>query len=603
MRLTAALATFFALFALAAWAPAAWAQSAAPQSELPQSELPQSSPYLWRAATGGQIRGRPAVGPDGTTYALSEDAYLYAWVSGGSLLWKHDLAEMPVDCLAVSADGTVYAGLRNQDFIAVNPRGGRLWTVRLDGLPAGDPALAEDGTVLVGTSAGTLSALSHLGRREWAVTLPGAVTGQPVIDGAGTIYVTASDRRLYALTPWGEFKWSLPFMAAPVVQAIAADGSVVLGTDAGEIIALSPAGDVMWRKAVGAPVIGVTADSVQIVVDTDAGRVAGFTTDGRELWRTETGRALASSPFILGDSLFLTTQDGSPIALDSRHAVSGGLKTAAVGGATAASAEGGGILVGGRDWVVYSLNTAATGLAPSAPAAAKVPWPQSGHDARHSGRTDAAPPVDNDALLAQNPDYLYLRALAGGSGREGIQLLLDDIGRRISSHSLEKSTYYAVRMLESVVGTGLTNRSLQNQKLVNDFPDLRAAAAGLLARVGSIASRAALLDAVNAESDGVALAAEIGALGAIASDGDGAVLRAVVHAFIRRAGLAPDNRLASAVAGAIGRIALYEGTLSEPSAVTALLTISRGGYDPSVRAAAQSILQGDLKIDILNEEE
>ena len=52
-----------------------------------------------------------------------------------------------------------------------------------------------------------------------------------------------------------------------------------------------------------------------------------------------------------------------------------------------------------------------------------------------------------------------------------------------------------------------------------------------------------------------------------------------------------------------GRIALYEGTLSEPSAVTALLTISRGGYDPSVRAAAQSILQGDLKIDILNEEE
>lgn len=585
-----ALATFIALCGLAALAPAAGTQSA----------LPQSSPYLWRSATGGQIRGRPAVGPDGTTYALSEDSYLYAWVSGGSLLWKHDLGWLPWDCLAISGDGTVYAGLRNQDFIAVNPRGGRLWTVRLDGLPAGDPAVAEDGTVLVGTSAGTLSALSHLGRREWAVTLPGAVTGQPVIDGAGTIYVTAADRRLYALTQWGEFKWSLPFTAAPGVPSIAADGSVVFGTDAGEIVAVSPSGDAMWKKSLGAPVIGVAADALQIVADTRAGRVAGFTLDGRELWRTDTGHTLGSSPFIRGDLVFLSAQDGSLVALDSHHAVSGTLKTAAVGGATAA--ESGEILVGGRDWVVYSLDTAATGLPvphPGTPA----PWPQSGHDARHSGRTEAAPPVDNDALLALNSDYLYLKALSGAPGREGIQLLLTDIGRRISSRSLDKSTWYAVRMLENVVGTGLTNRSLQNQKLVNDFPDLRAAAAGLLARVGSTASRAALLDAVNAETDGVALAAEIGALGAIASDGDGAVLRAIVRAFTRRASLPPDSRLASAVVDSISRIAFYEGTLGEPSAVAILLAISRGSYDPVVRSAAQSILQGGLKTVILNDEE
>ena len=111
-------------------------------------------------------------------------------------------------------------------------------------------------------------------------------------------------------------------------------------------------------------------------------------------------------------------------------------------------------------------------------------------------------------------------------------------------------------MLENVVGTGLINRSRQNQKLVNDFPDLRAAAAGLLARVGSTASRAALLDAVNAETDGVALAAEIRALGAIASDGDGRLRarnRARVHPpgrpsprqppRIRRRGLHRPHRL------------------------------------------------------------
>jgi hypothetical protein len=158
-------------------------------------------------------------------------------------------------------------------------------------------------------------------------------------------------------------------------------------------------------------------------------------------------------------------------------------------------------------------------------------------------------------------------------------------------------------MLEGVAGTGLANRSLQNQKLVNDFPDLRAAAAGLLGRVGSTASRAALLDAVNAETDGVALAAEIGALGAIASDGDGAPLRAIVRAFNRRAGQRPDNGVASAVVNAVGRIALYSGSFGEPGAVTILLTISRGGYDPAVKSAAQAILQGDLKTAILKVEE
>ncbi len=588
VSLRAAFATFLALCGLTARAPAAWAQAQEPHA------------YLWRAATGGQIRSRPAVGPDGTTYALSEDSFLYAWVSGGSLLWKHDLGWIPWDCLAVATDGTVYAGLKNGDLIAMNPRGGRLWTVRLDGLPAGDPAVARDGTVLVGTSAGTLAALSHLGRPEWSVTFPGAVTGPPVIDGAGTIYVTASDRRLYALTSWGEFKWSLPFAAAPGAPAIAADGTVVLGTDAGEVVAVGPAGDPRWRKHLGAPVIGLAADARQVVADTRAGGVAGFSIDGRELWRTETARTLVAPPFIDGDRVFLAARDGSILALDTLRAAAVILKTNSPGGVTATGT--GQILVGGRDWIVYSIDTAAAGDAGTRPDA-PAPWPQDGHDARHSGRTDAAPEAGNGDLLALNPDYLYLQALTSVAGREGIQLLLADIGGRISSHSLGKSTWYAVRMLEDAVGAGLATRIRQNKRLVNDFPDLRARAAALLARVGSVASRDALLDAVDAESDGVALAAEIRALGAIASDGDGRSLRAIVRAFNRGAGLSPDNRLASAVADSIGRIGVYAGTLGEPSAIAALLAISRGGYDAGVRSAAESVLRGQVKTDILKEEE
>ena len=554
---------------------------------------------LWRAATGGRIRSRPAVGPDGTAYALSEDSFLYAWVPGGSLLWKHDLGWIPWDCLAVSGDGTVYAGLKNADFIAVNPRGGRLWTVRLDGLPAGDPAIAQDGTVLVGTTAGTLFAFSHLGRREWSATLPGAVTGPPVIDGAGTVYLVAADRRLYALAPWGEFKWSLPLAAAPGPPVIAPDGTVVLGTEAGDVVAVSAAGNILWKRSLGVPVRGVAAGPGQIVADTASGSVVGLSAEGRELWRREAARPVSAPPLLDGNRVILAAQDGSLVALDPPRGAPAVLLQGAAGGACLA--DDGAILFGGRDWIVSSFGKPEGWPAPRE--AGPASWPQAGHDAMHSGRTDAAPRAGNGALLEANPDYLYLQGLMGAPGREGIRLFLAEVGSRVASHSLGKSTWYSARMLESVTGLGLISQSRLNQKLVNDFPDLRAEAAGLLGRVGSTSSRDTLVRAVGAETDGVALAAEIRALGAIASDGDGASLAAILQAFTRQASLPPDSRLASAVVDAVARIAVYEGTFADPAAISTLLSISRGSYDPAVRASAVSVLQGDVKMDILNQEE
>jgi hypothetical protein len=597
VRWTAVGSKRLAVVLLGAFAVSAWAQAGGPTAGPAAAVGPA---YLWRAATGGQVRSRPAVGPDGTVYALSEDSYLYAWVPGGSLRWKHDLGWIPWDCLAVGDDGTVYAGLKNGDFLAVNPRGGRLWTARLDGTPSGDPAVSRDGTVVVGTAAGTLAAFSHLGLRAWSVTLPGAVKGSPVIDGAGTIYAAAADRRVYALTPWGEFKWSLPFTTAPVVHAVTADGTVVVGTDGGDLVGVNPSGDVRWKAALGAPVLGAAADALQVVADTADGRVAGFSADGRETWKKAAGRTIASPPWAVGSGALLAAVDGSFLFYDSVHSAPLSFKTAAVGPAVVT--PDGVILVGGRDWIVYAINPTAAGI-PPARIAPSEPWPQPGHDARHSGRTEAVPPSDNTSLLESVPDYLYLQGLLSAPGREGVQLFLSEVAKRVSSHALAGSRWYAARQLEGVVGYGLITQVRQNQKLVNDFPDLRAQAADLLGRIGSIGSRAALLRAVGAETDGVALAAEVRALGALASDGDGASLSAIARAFNRRAGGPPDERLASAVVDALGRIARYEGSLEDPSALSILIAVSGGSYDDDTRAAAFAILHGDLKAYIFNEEE
>ena len=608
-------AALIAIAALLALAPAAWPQEAggAAGSSPPQpAAAPQPvaapqpaarSPWLWRAATGGQIRSRPAVGPDGGVYALSEDSYLYAWTSGGSLRWKHDLGWIPWDCLAVSDDGTVYAGLKNGDFLAVNPRGGRLWTVRLDGLPAGDPAIAADGTVLVGTTTGALVALSHLGQREWSLTLPGAVIGQPAVDGDGTIYLSAADRRVYSLAPWGEFSWSLPVPGTPGPPVIAADGSVLVGTDSGQVLDVTPAGDIKWKASIGSPVAGLAA-SVQgvISVGTD-GRVISHSLAGRELWRAP-GRPPASSPIVAGLQVLVAAQDGSVQRFDAASGMAMAPRPGAAG--SPVMAPDGSILVGGRDWVIYALGAVLAqdpGRAGGSAAAAPSTWPQAGHDAQHSGRSPVRPPAGAGSLLEENPDYLYLQGLLGTGGRDGVQLVLSELAGRVSSGSLGKSRWYAARLLEYVVGFGLVTQVRQNQKLINDFPDLRAQAAGLLGMVGSASSRVALLRAAAAERDPVALAAEVRAVGAISSDGDGASLRGVVRAFTARSSLGPDGRLADALVDAVGHIAAYEGGISERSAVDALITVTTGPYDAGTQSAAMAILQGDLKPYILKPEE
>jgi len=578
---------------------------------------------LWRYATGGQIRSRPAVAADGTIYAVSEDGFLYAWDPGGGLQWKCDLGWLPWDCLALGGDGTIYAGLKNNDFVAVNASGHTLWRFHLDGLPAGDPAVAADGTVYVGTAAGTLAALSHLGRPQWSITLPGAITHSPAMDGAGTVYIVAADRRLYALTPWGDFKWSLPLPAAPTALAVAAGGSVLVGTAEGSVIAVNPSGDIAWQYSAGTRIAGVSAGAGRIVAAASSGQVVGLSDKGRQLWKILTGKRIEAAPLLGSSPQWEFTTDGTLLLIDPARP---GTDSFAVGtfGSIVLSRDGT-FYVGGRDWIVYAIGvprpagTSAEGTDSSRtrdPAAAggtksagyggaqsagyggeggRPPgaWPQEGHDEAHSGRTDAGPPGGNEALLNTIPDYLYLQSLAAVDNRDILLLLLARIRERIDDHSIGKSTWYVVRLLEQFSGEGLLNRVYRNMRVMNDFPDVRTEAARLLGLVGSTRSRQALIQVIGNEYDPIALSAEIGALGFLASDSDGSSSRAIAAALSRAGMSPPDDRIAAAALDAFERIGAYEGGTGEPAAVAALLAVFQGDFPQQIRSRALTVLRKD----------
>jgi hypothetical protein len=542
---------------------------------------PRQAEFAWRFATGGQIRSRPAVAADGTVYAIAEDSYLYALSPGGGLAWKCDLGWLPADCLAVSPDGMIYVGLTDKDFLAVNPNGVPAWRERVDGLFVGDPLISPDGTVYLGIAPGTLLSLSESGRLQWSITLPASLLAAPIMDGAGTIYLIASDRRLYALTQWGEFKWSLPLGAAPVTTAIAADGTVLVGTADGKVIAVSPEGDAVWKLAVGNPIAGISVGSEQIVAATQDGLLLGLSADGREQWKETTGVRLDSPPLVRESSFLCFGQDGTLLMVRMPVRVVERLSVGTPGAAVLA--RDGSVYLGGRDWVLYAF--------PRPPGQAGIagPWPQAGYDQQHSGRTPYGPEGGVEAALRQNPDYLYLESLADSASREQARQFLSEVRVRIDRQSLGKSTWYVVRLLERLAGTGLINVDYQNQKVINDFPDVRAEAAAALGEIGSAGSRWTLIHVVQAEQDPYALSTEIVALGRLGFDGDGSSTRAITSAFTRAGISPPDNRLASAAVGALDRIAASSGFMSQRAAET-LFTISRGPYLKQIRVAAMAAL-------------
>ncbi len=308
---------------------------------------------LWRYATGGQIRSRPAVAAQGTIYAASEDGFLYAWDPAGILQWKCDLGWLPWDCLALGGDGSIYAGLKNSDFVAINPSGRPLWRIRLDGRPAGDPAVAADGTVYVGTAAGTLVALSHLGRPQWTITLPGAIARAPAVDGAGTIYLVAADQRLYALTPWGDFKWSLPLGAVPTALALAPGGRVLVGTVEGFVIAVNPGGDIAWRYSIGTRVAGVSAGDGRIVAAASNGQVVGLSEKGRQVWKITAGKRVEAAPLLGSPPLYEFATDGTLLLIDPARPGTGSFPVGTFG--SMVRGRDGTLYVGGRDWILYAI--------------------------------------------------------------------------------------------------------------------------------------------------------------------------------------------------------------------------------------------------------
>lgn len=326
----------------------------------------------WSRTLGGPVVPGPVLARDGLLLAADNGGTLHGLdAATGALRWRYaagspygiDLSTSPL-----VRDGLVLWPGPNSTLYGLDLRGRLLWRHQLDSQPL-TPARGRGDTIYVEESGGRLHALTVTRRgasERWSLVVgDGASYGSPAVGNDGTVYTTVG-RALVAVRDAGtraRIAWRFAIAHdIEVSPAVAADGTIVLGTNDAFQYGLSPAGKVRWRvrrdawsyssaatDSAGRAAFGdhrgnvTTVDASGRVLSrvhglgqiwtrpaigrdgsvffgTHAGFVQGFSADGRELLRLKTGGSVESYPALSADgTLFIGSEDRRIYALRPRR--------------------------------------------------------------------------------------------------------------------------------------------------------------------------------------------------------------------------------------------------------------------------------------------
>jgi outer membrane protein assembly factor BamB len=242
----------------------------------------------------------------------------------------------------VIADGMIFSMDTDAEVRAFDVRNGRqLWKVDVtpkgkSGTFSGGGLAYEDGQLFVTTGfAQVVSLDGRSGQVQWRQTLSGPMRGAPTVRAGRVIAVTVDNQTHCLAAEDGSVQWTHQGIAevASVLggNSPAIDGNVVvIPYSSGELFALRlENGTVLWQEQLAAvrrteSVGALIAIRGRPVIDRNRVYAMGHADmtvaidlrTGRRLWEREIGGI--QSPWIVGDFLYLVTNNNEVVALDAK---------------------------------------------------------------------------------------------------------------------------------------------------------------------------------------------------------------------------------------------------------------------------------------------
>ncbi len=265
---------------------------------------------MWTFDPGAELRGRIAVGTDGSIFFITRDGVLHGLDSTGKEIMHRDAAGSSP---AVLSDGTVVAMGSSSAISAIGPDGAALWNLEI-GNSAG-PLAVTDHTIYA-SAGGDLVSVSTSGSLNWRVNVgpitSAAATQDGVVVGTsrGAVTALASDGAvIWTFQPDGGFSGSVAY----------ADDVVYAGSSSGGVYAIdASSGNPVWhvnsaRAVTAGPVVAPSG-----AIFAGAGTTYGVTADGQVHWTDSSLKPSEAGLIVLGyDGMFESTTDDMAAVLTS----------------------------------------------------------------------------------------------------------------------------------------------------------------------------------------------------------------------------------------------------------------------------------------------
>lgn len=299
---------------------------------------------IWKHSVSGPAHGVPALAGGSLFLGTLNKRVVALDAASGRPLWIYE-GDSPFPGTVAVQDGIVYAGSRGGDVHALDAEtGDLLWKVGLDGAVVA-PVAVHDGKLLAASNAGVLF-IRHSGTGDKRarirtssalVTPPTAADGRVYLLSDGDLLAFDSGiRELPGRYPaeliWAQlWVWGFPMPDPPEhsglqwrVHPARETGAFIhtpsvtrealyLGTDAGEVVALSPLdGSQLWQVTVGPPVVApllVAGDSLLVAQEDGSIRaIDRFSLE--ELWVVSLESPVAGPLSYAEGKVYAHTQDG-----------------------------------------------------------------------------------------------------------------------------------------------------------------------------------------------------------------------------------------------------------------------------------------------------
>jgi hypothetical protein len=194
-----------------------------------------------------------------------------------------------------------------------------------------------------------------------------------------------------------------------------------------------------------------------------------------------------------------------------------------------------------------------------------------------------------ESYLQQSIENMIIRDQSRTGGREEKMIALDYIEDAISRGNVSEEVRVA---LEYISMEGLTNRTRENGRLINNFPDIRKRAVADLGNLGSSEAKNTIIRLVIAESEPMVITEAFKSLAKIGINENGETVNAIAWVVNRfESGVVGDEQLALSALEAFETLADKNSGAINATVITTISRIATSNhYNRIIREQARMVL-------------